>query len=147
MGSRQIVLVSTAGFSVLNTEIFWREAKTKVLAKVTIFFLLAKVFAKFFSQSVAILQYIFRLDQDFTNFLYSAIFFRQIMVLLLFPTKIVELFRAYTVGGQCVYSVYKSQVTPSLSSPHLDAICMAYAICTLCGIKPSVDNIRVLSNG
>ncbi len=31
-----------------------------------------------------------------------------------------------------VYSVYKSQVTPSLSSSHLDAICMAYAICTLC---------------
>jgi hypothetical protein len=29
MGSRQIVLVSTAGFSVLNTEIFWREDKTK----------------------------------------------------------------------------------------------------------------------
>jgi hypothetical protein len=29
MGSRQIVLVSTAGFSVLNTGIFWREAKTK----------------------------------------------------------------------------------------------------------------------
>jgi hypothetical protein len=31
MGSRQIVLVSTAGFSVLNTGIFWREAKTKRL--------------------------------------------------------------------------------------------------------------------
>jgi hypothetical protein len=31
MGGRQIVLVSTAGFSVLNTEIFWREAKTKRL--------------------------------------------------------------------------------------------------------------------
>jgi hypothetical protein len=31
MGSRQIVLVSTAGFSVLNTRIFWREAKTKRL--------------------------------------------------------------------------------------------------------------------
>jgi hypothetical protein len=30
MGSRQIVLVST-GFSVLNTGIFWREAKTKRL--------------------------------------------------------------------------------------------------------------------
>jgi hypothetical protein len=29
MGGRQIVLVSTAGFSVLNTGIFWREAKTK----------------------------------------------------------------------------------------------------------------------
>jgi hypothetical protein len=29
MGSRQIVLVSTPGFSVLNTGIFWREAKTK----------------------------------------------------------------------------------------------------------------------
>ncbi len=29
MGSRQIVLVSTTGFSVLNTGIFWREAKTK----------------------------------------------------------------------------------------------------------------------
>jgi hypothetical protein len=29
MGSRQIVLVSTARFSVLNTGIFWREAKTK----------------------------------------------------------------------------------------------------------------------
>jgi hypothetical protein len=27
MGSRQIVLVSTAGFSVLNMGIFWREAK------------------------------------------------------------------------------------------------------------------------
>ncbi len=31
MGSRQIVLISTAGFSVLDTEIFWREAKTKRL--------------------------------------------------------------------------------------------------------------------
>jgi hypothetical protein len=31
MGSRQIVLVSTARFSVLNTGIFWREAKTKRL--------------------------------------------------------------------------------------------------------------------
>ncbi len=31
MGSRQIVLVYTAGFSVLNTGIFWREAKTKRL--------------------------------------------------------------------------------------------------------------------
>jgi hypothetical protein len=31
MGSRQIVLVSTAGFSILNTGIFWREAKTKRL--------------------------------------------------------------------------------------------------------------------
>jgi hypothetical protein len=31
MGSRQIVLVSTAGFSVLNTGIFWQEAKTKRL--------------------------------------------------------------------------------------------------------------------
>jgi hypothetical protein len=31
MGSRQTVLVSTAGFSVLNTGIFWREAKTKRL--------------------------------------------------------------------------------------------------------------------
>jgi hypothetical protein len=29
MGAMQIVLVSTAGFSVLNTGIFWREAKTK----------------------------------------------------------------------------------------------------------------------
>jgi hypothetical protein len=29
MGSRQIVLVSAAGFSILNTGIFWREAKTK----------------------------------------------------------------------------------------------------------------------
>jgi hypothetical protein len=28
MGGRQIVLVLTAGFSVLNTEIFWLEAKT-----------------------------------------------------------------------------------------------------------------------
>jgi hypothetical protein len=31
MGSRQIVLVSTAGISVLNVGIFWREAKTKRL--------------------------------------------------------------------------------------------------------------------
>jgi hypothetical protein len=31
MGSRQIVLVSTAGFPVLNTGIFWQEAKTKRL--------------------------------------------------------------------------------------------------------------------
>ncbi len=31
MGGRQIVLVSTAGFSVLNMGIFWREAKTKRL--------------------------------------------------------------------------------------------------------------------
>jgi hypothetical protein len=31
MSSRQIVLLSTAGFSVLNTGIFWREAKTKRL--------------------------------------------------------------------------------------------------------------------
>jgi hypothetical protein len=31
MGDRQIVLVSTAGFSVLNTGIFWRDAKTKRL--------------------------------------------------------------------------------------------------------------------
>jgi hypothetical protein len=31
MGGRQIVLVSTAGFSVLNTGIFWREAITKRL--------------------------------------------------------------------------------------------------------------------
>jgi hypothetical protein len=31
MGNRQIVLVSTAGFSVLNKGIFWREAKTKRL--------------------------------------------------------------------------------------------------------------------
>jgi hypothetical protein len=31
MGSRQIVLVSTVGFSVLNVGIFWREAKTKRL--------------------------------------------------------------------------------------------------------------------
>jgi hypothetical protein len=29
MGSRQIVLVSTAGISVHNAGIFWREAKTK----------------------------------------------------------------------------------------------------------------------
>jgi hypothetical protein len=29
MGSRQIVLVSTAGISVLNAGIFWREAKKK----------------------------------------------------------------------------------------------------------------------
>ncbi len=29
MGSRQIVLVSTAGISVLNAGIFWQEAKTK----------------------------------------------------------------------------------------------------------------------
>ncbi len=29
MGSKHIVLVSTAGFSVLNTGILWREAKTK----------------------------------------------------------------------------------------------------------------------
>jgi hypothetical protein len=29
MGSRQIVLVSTAGFSVLKAGIFWQEAKTK----------------------------------------------------------------------------------------------------------------------
>ncbi len=31
MGSRQIVLVSTAGISVLNAGIFWREAKPKRL--------------------------------------------------------------------------------------------------------------------
>ncbi len=31
MGSRQIVLVSTAGISVLNAGIFWREAKKKRL--------------------------------------------------------------------------------------------------------------------
>jgi hypothetical protein len=31
MGGRQIVLLSTAGFSVINTVIFWREAKTKRL--------------------------------------------------------------------------------------------------------------------
>jgi hypothetical protein len=31
MGGRQIVLVSTGGFSVLNTGNFWREAKTKRL--------------------------------------------------------------------------------------------------------------------
>jgi hypothetical protein len=31
MGGRQIVLVSTAGFSVLNTGIFWQQAKTKRL--------------------------------------------------------------------------------------------------------------------
>jgi hypothetical protein len=31
MGSRQIVLVSTAEISVLNAGIFWREAKTKRL--------------------------------------------------------------------------------------------------------------------
>jgi hypothetical protein len=31
MGSRQIVLVSTAGISVLYAGIFWREAKTKRL--------------------------------------------------------------------------------------------------------------------
>jgi hypothetical protein len=31
MGRRQIVLVSTVGFSVLNKGIFWREAKTKRL--------------------------------------------------------------------------------------------------------------------
>jgi hypothetical protein len=31
MGSMQIVLVLKAGFSVLNTGIFWREAKTKRL--------------------------------------------------------------------------------------------------------------------
>jgi hypothetical protein len=31
MGSRQIVLVSTAGISVLNAGIFWRQAKTKRL--------------------------------------------------------------------------------------------------------------------
>ncbi len=31
MGSKQIVLVSTAVFSVLNKLIFWREAKTKRL--------------------------------------------------------------------------------------------------------------------
>ncbi len=38
MGSRQIVLVSTAGFSVLNTGIFWREAKTKRLFSQCTFF-------------------------------------------------------------------------------------------------------------
>jgi hypothetical protein len=31
MGSRQIVLVYTAGISVLDAGIFWREAKTKRL--------------------------------------------------------------------------------------------------------------------
>jgi hypothetical protein len=31
MGSMQIVLVYTAGISVLNAGIFWREAKTKRL--------------------------------------------------------------------------------------------------------------------
>ncbi len=31
MGSRQIVLVSTAGICVHNAGIFWREAKTKRL--------------------------------------------------------------------------------------------------------------------
>jgi hypothetical protein len=31
MGTRKIVLVLTAGFSFLNTGIFWREAKTKRL--------------------------------------------------------------------------------------------------------------------
>jgi hypothetical protein len=31
MGSRQIVLVSTAGISVLTAGIFWRKAKTKRL--------------------------------------------------------------------------------------------------------------------
>ncbi len=31
MGSRQIVLASTAGISILNAGIFWREAKTKRL--------------------------------------------------------------------------------------------------------------------
>jgi hypothetical protein len=31
MGCRQIVLLSTAGFSVLNMGIFWLEAKTKRL--------------------------------------------------------------------------------------------------------------------
>jgi hypothetical protein len=31
MGGRQIVLVLTTGFSVLNTRIFWRETKTKRL--------------------------------------------------------------------------------------------------------------------
>jgi hypothetical protein len=31
MGSRKIVPVLTAGFSFLNTGIFWREAKTKRL--------------------------------------------------------------------------------------------------------------------
>ncbi len=31
MGSRKIVLVSTAGISVHNAGIFWREAKTKRL--------------------------------------------------------------------------------------------------------------------
>jgi hypothetical protein len=31
MGSRQIVLVYTAGISVLKAGIFWREAKTKRL--------------------------------------------------------------------------------------------------------------------
>jgi hypothetical protein len=30
-GQQEIVLVSTAGFSVLNTGIFWQEAKTKRL--------------------------------------------------------------------------------------------------------------------
>jgi hypothetical protein len=40
MGSRQIVLVSTAGFSVLNTGIFWREAKTKRLLSCGVSFIL-----------------------------------------------------------------------------------------------------------
>jgi hypothetical protein len=38
MGSRQIVLVSTAGISVLNAGIFWREAKTKRLFSLCVLF-------------------------------------------------------------------------------------------------------------
>jgi hypothetical protein len=37
MGSRQIVLVPTAGISVLNAGIFWRKAKTKRLFSQCVF--------------------------------------------------------------------------------------------------------------
>jgi hypothetical protein len=40
MDSRQIVLVSTAEFSVLNTGILWREAKTKRLFSQCVYVLL-----------------------------------------------------------------------------------------------------------
>ncbi len=47
MGSRQIVLVSTARFSVLNMGIFWQEAKTKRLFSQCGFFQVFEYMRKF----------------------------------------------------------------------------------------------------
>jgi hypothetical protein len=53
MGGRKVVLVLTAGFSFLNTGIFWWEAKTKRLFSQCTVYILAVQFAKLANGCIA----------------------------------------------------------------------------------------------